>query len=276
MHSQTDQQAADEIYRHPLPVRLWHWLTAATVMGMLFTGICILNVHPRLYWGEVGNEADPALIGLDAAGPAIAGQAAPATLTVGSAKFDVTGIMGVPFDFGNDGTYFMIFNAPESWHFGGLRAWHFALAWVLVIAALAYAFYLLLSGRLRRVWWPGAAQLTPAAIRQDVADHLRLRRGADAHSYNLLQKLAYLGVFGVLLPLIVLTGLTMSNAVTMRFPGLFSLFGGRESARTLHALGALLMLLFVLVHVFQSFVAGIVNQLRGMLTGYQRISGESR
>ncbi len=264
----------DETYRHPLPVRLWHWLTAATVLGLLFTGICILNVHPRLYWGEVGNEGTAAVVGLDPAGPAVAGHAAPAVLNIGHAKFDVTGITGVPFDYGNDGTYFMIFNAPESWHFGGLRAWHFALAWVLVTAAAAYAVYLLLSRRLGRMWLPTSAQLAPAAIRRDFWQHLTLRR-ADDRQYNLLQKLAYLAVLGLLLPLMVLTGLTMSNAVTLRFPELFTLFGGRESARTLHALFAALMILFILVHVFQSFVAGIVNQLGAMLTGYYRLHKET-
>lgn len=217
------------------------------------------------------------MVGLDPAGPVVVGHAAPAVLNIGSAKFDVTGLAGVPFDFGNDGTYFMIFNAPESWLFGGLRAWHFALAWVLVAAAAAYMAYLLLSRRLGRVWLPTAAQLAPAAVRRDVWNHLRLRRsrGADQRQYSLLQKLAYLSVLGILLPLLLLTGLTMSNAVTMRFPELFTLFGGRQSARTLHALGAALMLLFILVHVFQSFVAGILNQLRSMLTGYYRIDREA-
>jgi thiosulfate reductase cytochrome b subunit len=130
------------------------------------------------------------------------------------------------------------------------------------------------SRRLSRMWLPTAAQLSPAAMGRDVWNHLRLQRGGDLE-YNLLQKLAYLGIVGVVLPLIALTGLTMSNAVTMRFPGLVTFFGGRESARTLHALGAGLMMLFILVHLFQSFVAGIVNQLRSMLTGYYRIRRES-
>jgi thiosulfate reductase cytochrome b subunit len=274
MSSQLEPPSVDETCRHPLPVRLWHWITAATIGGLLFSGICILNVHPRLYWGEVGNEGTPAVIGIGPAGPALPGQAAPTELNIGRTRFDVTGWAGVPFDAGNDGTYFMIFNTPESWHFGGLRAWHFALAWVLVTAAAAYALYLFFSGRLRRMWLPTSAQLAPAAMLRDLWDHLRVRR-VDDRQYNLLQKLAYLGVLGLLMPLILLTGLTMSAGVTLRFPELFSWFGGRESARTLHALAAALMMLFILVHVFQTFVAGLVNPLRSMLTGHYRVRKEA-
>ena len=67
----------------------------------------------------------------------------------------------------------------------------------------------------------------------------------------MLQKLAYLAVIFVLLPVMVLTGLTMSPAVTAAVPVLFDLFGGRQSARTIHFLVANLLVLFVLVHVVE-------------------------
>lgn len=262
------------VYRHPLPVRLWHWLTAFAVLGLLFTGLNVLNVHPRLYWGEVGNEGTPALVALDP-GPAAAPSAGttagppPAMLTVGSMQFNVTGWMGVPLDLGNDGRYFLVVATPESWHFGGMRAWHFAFAWILGLGWLLYGAYLFAGGRLRRVLWPTAAQMKTRAIATDLRQHLTFRRsrGEAARQYNLLQKLAYLFILGVVVPGLILTGLTLSNAVTARFPELYGLFGGRQSARTLHALFAMLMLLFILVHLMQVFVAGVVNETRSMITG---------
>jgi len=268
----------EDQYRHPIVVRVWHWLTAVTALGLLFTGTCVLDVHPRLYWGEVGNESTPAVVAVESAGPAAPGQPAPTVLTLGERHLNVTGLMGVPLDLGPEGMYFLIFPLPDSWHFGGMRAWHFALAWVMCLSWLGYCLYLTISGRLRRVLVPEPDQLKPAAVIHDLWNHLRLRRprGREAQRYNLLQKVTYLGVLGAVVPLLVMTGLTMSNAVTIRFPWLFSLFAGRESARTLHALAAGLLLLFVIIHIVQLIVVGPVNRLRAMTTGFYRIPKEAR
>jgi thiosulfate reductase cytochrome b subunit len=265
-------------YRHPLPVRLWHWLSAGAVGMLLFTGFNILNVHPRLYWGDVGNESTvpaAALLSTQAGGPNPKTLPAPAALKFGDHTWDVTGTLGVALDYGADGMYFVLVSTPDSWHFGAMRAWHFLWAWVLVLAWLAYATYLAASGRFRRVLWPSAEQRSLRALARDAWAHLRLRRalGDAARTYNPLQKGAYLLVLLVLIPLAVATGLTMSNAITARFPELYIVFGGRQSARTLHALCALLLTLFAVVHVLQVFVAGFWNEIRSMITGYFRIRG---
>ena len=90
----------------------------------------------------------------------------------------------------------------------------------------------------------------------------RPARGREALRYNALQKFAYLAVLLVLFPLMVLTGLTMSPGVTAAYPELFTLFGGRQSARTLHFLAACLLVLFLVVHVAQVFVGGAGNLMR--------------
>ena len=50
----------------------------------------------------------------------------------------------------------------------------------------------------------------------------------------MLQKIAYSFVIFVAAPLMVVTGLTMSPAVTATFAFLLRLFGGYQSARTIH------------------------------------------
>jgi thiosulfate reductase cytochrome b subunit len=271
---------SDRVYRHPLSVRLWHWITAIAVAGLLFTGFNILNVHPRLYWGEVGNAHMTPIIALESTetgGPRPAKHPAPAALRVGSHRWDVTGHLGTVLDAGEDGLYFMMVATPESWQFGAMRAWHFVCAWILFLTWMCYSAYLLVGGRLRRTLLPSARQVTARAILQDLWDHLRLHRsrGEAARHYNLLQKVSYLIVLFVLIPLIVLSGLTMSNAVTARFPELYALFGGRQSARTVHAACALLVLLFAVVHIVQVFVAGFINELRSMITGYFEMPREA-
>ena len=71
-----------------------------------------------------------------------------------------------------------------------------------------------------------------------------------------------------------LSGLTMSPAMTAAAPILFDLFGGRQSARTIHFLTANLVVLFVLVHIVQVLLSGAINRMRAMITGRYAIRQE--
>jgi thiosulfate reductase cytochrome b subunit len=79
-----------------------------------------------------------------------------------------------------------------------------------------------------------------------------------------LQRLAYLAVVFVLLPVIILSGLTLSPAVTAAYPGLFTMFGGRQSARTVHFLLADVLVAFFLAHVT---LAIRTRTVRSMMVG---------
>jgi thiosulfate reductase cytochrome b subunit len=151
------------------------------------------------------------------------------------------------------------------------------MAWVLVLNLLLYGLYGLASGHFRRDLLPQRAELEPRRLLADLRQHLRLHRarGESARRYNPLQKLSYLTVVFLLFPLQLLSGLTMANGVTAAFPWLFDLFGGRQSARTIHFLCAMALLAFLLIHVFQVFVAGFRNEMRSMITGRFRLEKES-
>jgi thiosulfate reductase cytochrome b subunit len=111
--------------------------------------------------------------------------------------------------------------------------------------------------------------VAPAHVLRDIGNHLRLRfpRGESARNYNVLQKLAYLSVIFVLAPLLLGTGLTMSPGMDAALPWLVHLYGGRQSARTLHFLAAMLIVLFIGVHLTMVVLAGPWNELRSMITG---------
>ncbi len=49
---------------HSVLVRITHWLTALSFFALLVSGVAILLVHPRLYWGETGGVGTPSLIDL--------------------------------------------------------------------------------------------------------------------------------------------------------------------------------------------------------------------
>jgi thiosulfate reductase cytochrome b subunit len=149
------------------------------------------------------------------------------------------------------------------------RNLHFLAAWILVIAGGVYLAIGFLGGHVRRDLLPARDQLRSDHLAREFGDHLALRpaRGAQARRYNALQKVAYLAVIFLLFPVMVLTGLTMSPGVTTAFPELFTLFGGRHSARTIHFFAGSLLVLFLVVHVAQVFVGGAWNLTRSMITG---------
>src|SRR5207237_6767661 len=95
-------------------------------------------------------------------------------------------------------------------------------------------------------------------------DHLRFRhpKGEASKRYNVLQKISYLVVIFVLLPLVFLMGLAMSPGMDALWPGWVDAFGGRQSARTLHFIAAWLIVAFVLMHVFEVMMTGVWNNLR--------------
>lgn len=158
---------------------------------------------------------------------------------------------------------------PNFDHSGWGRGMHFFFAWTLVINGLVYLLSGLFNGHFRRKFLPAREQLTPRHVLHEIGEHLRLRapQGEAARHYNVLQKITYLVVVFLLVPLMLLTGLTMSPAVTAAVPELLTVFGGRQSARTLHFIAANLLVLFLLVHIVQVLVAGVMNEMRSMISG---------
>ncbi|HLH94266.1 MAG TPA: cytochrome b/b6 domain-containing protein [Xanthobacteraceae bacterium] len=268
------------IYRHSVPVRVTHWINVLCLTLLLMSGLRLFNYHPALYWGDDGYRGKPAFLSIGAAinrhNGAVVGVTQVAGLT-----FVTTGVLGVSYDPERG----MVRRAFPAWltlpgepGLALARDWHFLIAWLFVANGAAYLLFGFLSGHFRRDLAPTSEQLHPRHILSDIWDHMRLRapRGEAARTYNLLQKLAYLIVVFLLLPLMVLTGLTMSPAVTAAAPALFDLFGGRQSARTIHFLVANLLVLFVLVHVAELLIAGAFNGTRAMITGRYVLKPERR
>jgi thiosulfate reductase cytochrome b subunit len=75
-----------------------------------------------------------------------------------------------------------------------------------------------------------------------------------------------------LFPLMLWTGLAMSPAVTSVFPWLATVFGGQQSARTIHFFIAVSLVLFVLVHIVMIIRAGFLARMRAMITGQSTAS----
>ena len=257
------------VYRHAAVTRVWHWINAATLLIMLMSGLMIFNAHGRLYWGRYGANTDTPWLTI---GPTATG----GHLTLGSFDIPTTGVLGRWTDkHGNVQTRAFPWWAtiPSGYSLSAARRWHLSFAWVLFAASLGYWCAGLLNRHLWRDLLPSRREIRPRNIWHDIVEHSRLRfpTGEAATRYNILQKLAYVSVVLVLLPLIILTGLTMSPALDANFPLLLEVFGGRQSARSIHFLCAFGLLAFTLVHVTMVILAGPLNEIRSMITGWFRV-----
>ncbi len=253
------------VFRQRLLTRITHWVWAVCLFFLLLTGLQIFNAHPALHWGlESGFDYDNTFFEITARED---GDTLRGITTLGRWTFDTTGVLGA---FGNDARALPeALTIPSKTSLATGRVIHFFFAWALVITLA--------------VWWLASAvnghlwQLIPTladlrALPRDLADHLRLRFHHAAR-YNVMQKLTYAGVLFGLFPLIILTGLAMSPGFNAIMPGLLDLFGGRQSARSLHFLAMLGLVAFFGLHLIMVLLAGPLNELRSIVTGWYRIDG---
>ncbi|TWC77377.1 thiosulfate reductase cytochrome b subunit [Rhizobium sp. SJZ105] len=256
------------IRRHSVVTRLTHWLNVLCLGFLLLSGLQIFNAHPELYWGHYGANGDPAIltIGSDDGGGQPRG-----FVRIAGLEIPTTGVLGVSQADGEQ-----VSRAFPSWatipSFQDLaagRRWHFFFAWLFVINGIVYLGFSVLSGHFRKDLAPKPHEISPRHLGREILDHARLRfpEGEEAKHYNALQKLTYLAVIVVLLPLMVLTGLTMSPGVDAALPSLVDIFGGRQSARTIHFITASALVIFVIVHVAMVLPSGTWNNIRSMITG---------
>jgi len=238
MAAETLTPPREVIRRHGLIVRITHWVNVLCITVMLMSGFQIFNAHRALYWGQKGADADPHIFAL-------------------------------PHGFPGWATI------PSWQDLAAGRTWHFAFAWIFVINGLIYLLFGLLSGHFRRDFVPTGHQIR--TIGSSVLDHLRLRfpKGEEAKSYNVLQKIAYIGII-IVLPFMLLTGLTLSPGMDTAAPWLLDVFGGRQSARTLHFIFAWSIVGFVIIHLIAVVAAGPINEIGSMITGRYLIKPEEK
>lgn len=274
--SETEKRAAhpprEVIHRHAWPVRLTHWINALTIFIMVGSGLNIFNAHPRLYWGQAGANSDKPFVALDAVQTAggLRGRT-----TIGPLQFDTTGVLGASREDGEqtERAWPDWVTLPSYTDLADARHWHFFFAWILVINGALYLSWSLASRHVQRDLWPTATDLR--AIPRSILDHIKLRHptGEAAKRYNVLQRLAYLGLVALVAGMVV-TGLCMSPGFDAFAPWLVGVLGGRQSARTLHFLFAFAIVLFIAVHLAEVVLAGAINEVRSMITGRYAVPPE--
>lgn len=218
--------------KHAFATRVWHWVNLPCVIVLFMSGLTISNAHRYLYWGDWGFAPEQAWLAV----PRF-----PGWMTI-PARYDLA--------------------AARDWHI--LLAWPFALGLLLAWLAMLGNDHFWRDLRTRRAEW------APSAIWADVRAHLRLDFGHAQSGYNFLQRLSYGLVLGVLLPMMVFTGMAISPGIEPAMPALVDLLGGRQSARSLHFLFAWSLAIFGLVHVALVLLNHPLRLLRDMVTGGSR------
>ena len=259
------------VLRHRLIVRVTHWTNAIAIIVLLMTGLNIFGAHPRLYWGNAGSvdQVERQWLRVGASGTMAAPQG---WLDVGDRRFDTTGVLGAsvgPNNRWNIVAFPHWATLPSMRDLATARTWHFFFAWVLILNGLAWLGHGVLSGRLFRDIVPSARQLAPAHLWHDIVEHAKLNfpKGEAALSYEVLQRIAYAGVTLVLIPTVILTGLAMSPGMDAAWPFLDQLWGGRQSARSVHFLAMAAIAGFLALHLVLVLLSGPIRQNGAMITG---------
>ncbi len=263
--------AGDLVKRHRLSTRIWHWVNAATLAILLMSGLMIFNAHPRLYWGQAGAKPDAAWFEI--------GHKADAGYTrIGAATINTDGVLGRWQD-ATGATQKYAFpgwiTIPSQYSLADARLWHFLFGFVLAFGLLAYMLRSLFNRHISADLHIRRAEWSPRHIWHDIKDHARLRfpTGAASLKYNILQKLSYIGVIFILLPLMIFTGLAMSPNMNAAFGWLIDIFGGRQSARSIHFISTFALVAFFIIHMIMVLLAGPINEMRSMITGNFRVPG---
>ncbi|NKB35084.1 MAG: DUF4405 domain-containing protein [Pseudomonadales bacterium] len=229
------------IYRHTINARICHWIMVLSFVYLLYSGIMIFLHFPELYWGKVGFQGYPTIFKLED--------------------------WGISWEQSEE-------LGDRRWG----RNYHYLFAWVFVINGLVYLLWNAWQKKFYRKILPTREQLSPTNFKSEMVRHLKFKaaKGEQAKQYNVLQKLSYLIVLFALFPFMIISGFAQMPAFTAISPELIDLFGGRQTARTLHVVCSLLLVVFVIVHLLEMFIAGAVNQLRGMIIGKYEIIGDEK
>jgi Ni/Fe-hydrogenase b-type cytochrome subunit len=232
--------SATPIYRHRLTTRIWHWVSAITVFIMIGSGLTILNAHPHLYWGQFGANSDHSWLDT----PHV-----PSFLTI-----------------------------PAGYNLAVARRWHLLFALVLGFGLLFYMVASLINRHFQRDFRIRARELSPAHLWYDAKEHaaLRFHDPKQPNARNIFQKLAYVLAIFVLLPAMILSGLALSPGMDAAWPWLLDLMGGRASARSVHFIAMVGVVLFIIVHLALVILAGAWPETRSMITGWWRIPGHDK
>ena len=211
----------------PAWLRIEHWLNVLFLTLLIRSGHEILATHPKLYWRDDSRPGTE--------------WARFTRKTMPTDKLYDT--------LDEEESYSPVIALPGRKMLGMGRHWHFISVLGWIATGLAYVALLFGTGQWHR-YIPYSWEIVPTAW-NDLLTYLSfdLPPLLPGEPLDGIQKLTYAAVIFLLAPFQILTGAAQSPAVEARFPWYVQLFGGRQAARSLHFLGLVAFLAFIVVHV---------------------------
>jgi thiosulfate reductase cytochrome b subunit len=231
----------------PAWMRITHYVNLFFMILLIRSGLQILMDHPRLYWNV--------------------------HCTPGTEWLRLTPVE-VPRDrlytAKDDARYLSPWiGLPGYRHTIGMaRHWHFLSVLFWVGNGLIFVVLLFGTEQWRRLV-PTSWRIVPDAWAVFVHyATFHLPQGDDTfYRYNALQQLAYFSAVFVLAPLAILTGPSMSPALTNRFPWYPKVPGNRQIGRSLHFLILCAYLGFIAAHVSMVVITGFARNMNHIVAG---------
>jgi DMSO/TMAO reductase YedYZ molybdopterin-dependent catalytic subunit/thiosulfate reductase cytochrome b subunit len=228
-------------------LRLAHYVNFLFLTLLVRSGLQILMDHPRLYWNV--------------------------HCTPGTEWLRLTPVK-VPrknWTAKDDARYLSPWlGLPGRRHTVGMaRHWHFLSALFWVGNGLVYVTLLLATNQWGRLV-PTSWQILPEAW-TNFAYYATFHLPPEPqgfHGYNALQQLTYFGIVFIIAPLAILTGPSMSPALTARFKWYPKLPGNRQIGRSLHFLVMCVFVIFTLAHVTLVAITGLARNMGHIVTGH--------
>jgi methionine sulfoxide reductase catalytic subunit len=229
----------------PLWLRISHYINLLFIGLLIRSGLQILGAHPRFYWDD-GCDPDRAWL-----------------------KFTKK---KVPKDklytsMDDEVSVSPVLALPGGKNLGLGRHWHFFSVIFWVLNGLIYVVLLFATGEWSRLI-PTSWSIVPRAWETFLTYiTFHIPPASDFRPYDPLQQLAYAAVVFLLGPFMILTGAAMSPAIEARFPWYIKLFGGRQSARSLHFLSLVAFILFIIVHTALVLIVHFSDNIRNVVLG---------
>jgi len=250
--------------RHPLAVRLTHWVVALSLFVLTMSGMQIFNAHPALYTSDASNFNAP-FLAID--GGADADGNPQGWVQIGRLRIPTTHVLGWG-DNGQGGETVRAFpgwlTIPSYQDLANGRRWHILFAWIFGLCAIVYARW--------------AVKLIPTradfkALPHALRTHLKPWKIPPSAEPNPMQKIAYFVVVWFVAPLAIVSGLALAPSVDAWVPWLPAILGGRQFARVWH-FGAMIALIgFFGGHILMVVLTGFINNMRSMITGRYVVKG---
>ena len=227
----------------PFWLRFAHFINIIFIILLIRSGIEILSAMPKLYWNDHARPGSEWL------------------------KFTRKKI---PQDrmwtsLEEEESFSSWIALPGHKNLGIGRHWHFFSILFWVANGIAYYILLFTSDEWQRLV-PTSLSIIPNAF-HDMMLYASFQFDIPGNPYDSIQQLTYFSVVFLLGPFMIATGSAMSPSIDARFPWYPKIFGGRQVARSLHFLGMIGFVLFIVVHVAMVILSNFSENMGSIFLG---------